>query len=302
MLRLDPRSNLTAAITATAALLLASAAARAADGTLRVGGSTTLLFAVANGAANFMDRFKTWQQADPSLPDVQPVIYVTGGGSGFGIKAAANGTLDVGMSSRDINDNEKKMLGVYRSDLVGKDALAFAVQVNNPLAKVKRNLTSEDVRKIFSGQYRTYRDIDASLPAQEIVLLVRDPGSGVAELLQQEVMGKLQVTPNALQMPSQGALLKKLESNPNAFSYVSAGLAAELERLVIFTFEGTEPSHANIVNGTYKLARPLQLIVKGETPSPFARRFVDYMLNEGQAAVAAHGFVPLRDVGTATKP
>src|SRR5499433_1507647 len=302
MLRLDLRLRLAAAITAAAGLLLVTTTAQAADGTLRVGGSTTLLFAVANGAATFMDRFKSWRDADPALPDVQPVIYVTGGGSGFGIKAAANGTLDVGMSSREINDNEKKMLGVYRSDLVGKDALAFAVQVNNPLAKVKRNLTSEDVRRIFSGEYRTYRDIDASLPAQEIVLLVRDPGSGVAELLQQEVMGKLQVSPNALQMPSQGALLKKLESNPNAFSYVSAGLAAELERLVIFTYEGTEPSHANIVNGTYKLARPLQLIVKGYTPSPLAKRFVDYMLNDGQAAVAAHGFVPLRDVGTAGKP
>src|SRR5262245_8397490 len=294
------RSRFTAVITTAAALLFVTAAA-GADGTLRVGGSTTLVFAVTNAAVTFMDRFKTWQQADPMLPDVPPVIYVTGGGSGFGIKATSNGTLDVGMSSRDINANEKKALGVYRSDLVGKDALAFAVHVNNPLAKARRNLTTEDIRKIFSGQYRTYRDIDASLPAQEIVLLVRDPGSGVAELLQQEVLGKLQVSPNALQMPSQGALLKKLESNPNAFSYVSAGLAAELERLAIFTFEGVEPSHANIVNGTYKLARPLQLIVKGETPSPYAKRFVDYMLDEGQAAIAALGFVPLRNI-TTTKP
>src|SRR5262249_50929675 len=233
------------AIAAAAALLLVTATARAADGTLRVGGSTTLIFAVANGAATFMDRYKTWRQADAALADVPPIIYVTGGGSGFGIKSTASGTLDVGMSSRDLNDNEKKALGAHRSELVGKDALAFAVQVNNPLAKAKRNLTSEDGRRICSGQYRTYRDIDPSLPAQEIVLLVRDPGSGIAELLQQEVMGKLQVSPNALQLPSQGALLKKLESNPNAFSYVSAGLAAELERLVIFTFEGTEPSHAN---------------------------------------------------------
>lgn len=298
MPRYNLRSRFVVMMTAAAALLSFTTAARAADGTLRVGGSTTLVFAVANAAVTFMDRFKTWKQADPALPDVQPVIYVTGGGSGFGIKATANGTLDLGMSSRDINDNEKKALGAYRSELVGKDALAFAVQANNPLAKLRRNLTSEDVRRIFSGQYRTYRDIDTSLPAQEIVLLVRDPGSGVAELLQQEVLGKLQVSPNALQMPSQGALLKKLESNPNAFSYVSAGLAAELERLVIFTFEGIEPSHANIVNGTYRLARPLQLIVKGEAPSPYAKRFVDYMRDEGQAAIAAVGFVPLRNITT----
>jgi len=300
MLSCKPHCRL-AVTMAAAVLLLASVEARAADGTLRVGGSTTLVFAVTDAAVTFMDRFKTWRQADPALADVPPIIYVTGGGSGFGIKSTASGTLDVGMSSRDLNDNEKKALGVHRSELVGKDALAFAVQVNNPLAKAKRNLTSEDVRRIFSGQYRTYRDIDPSLPAQEIVLLVRDPGSGIAELLQQEVMGKLQVSPNALQLPSQGALLKKLESNPNTFSYVSAGLAAEMERLSIFTFEGVEPSHANIVNGNYRLSRPLQLIVKGETPSPYAKRFVDFMLNEGQAAIAAVGFVPLRNVST-SKP
>src|SRR5262245_66167168 len=105
------RSRLTVVITTAAALLFATAAA-GADGTLRVGGSTTLVFAVTNAAVTFMDRFKTWQQADPTLPDVPPVIYVTGGGSGFGTKAPANGRPDVGMPSRDIIAHPKHALGV----------------------------------------------------------------------------------------------------------------------------------------------------------------------------------------------
>ncbi|MDB5407317.1 MAG: hypothetical protein JWL84_2229 [Rhodospirillales bacterium] len=53
------------------------------------------------------------------------------------------------------------------------------------------------------------------------------------------------------------------------------------------------------MSGAYALARPLLMIVKGETPSPMAKRFVDYVLNEGQEAIAAQGYVPVRQVKTA---
>jgi phosphate transport system substrate-binding protein len=299
MLRIDVRSNLAAVAVAAAALLSTTTAARADDGVLRVGGSTTLVPAVATAAMTFMDSFKSWHQADAALPDAQPVVYVTGGGSGFGIKSAINGTLDIGMASRDLKSSEKDALGAHHAFLVGKDAVAIAVQDGNPLAKAKQTLTSGEVRKIFSGEYRTYRDIDATLPAQEIVLLVRDAGAGSAEILQDKIMGKAQVAPNALQMPSQGALLKKLESNPNAIAYISAGLAGESGHLVAFALDGVEPSHANVVSGAYKLARPLLMIVKGETSSPMAKRFVDYVLNEGQEAIAAQGYLPVRQAKTA---
>jgi phosphate transport system substrate-binding protein len=302
MLKVAVRSKLAVAAIAAATLLSATSVVRAENGALRVGGSTTLVPVVANAAMAFMDSFKSWQRADAALPDTQLVIYVTGGGSGFGIKSAINGTLDIGMASRELKDSEKDALGVHQAYLVGKDAVAIAVQVDNPLAKLKQNLTSDELRKIFSGEYRTYRDINGSLPAQEIVLLVRDAGAGSTEILQDKIMGKAQVAPNALQMPSQGALLKKLESNPNAIAYISAGIGGESGQLVTFALNGIEPSNANVVSGAYELARPLLMIVKGETPSPMAKRFVDYVLNEGQEAIVAQGYVPVRQVKTAAVP
>jgi phosphate transport system substrate-binding protein len=302
MLKITIRSRLAVAAIAAAALLSVTSAARAQDGVLRVGGSTTLVPVVTNAAMAFMDSFKSWRRADAALPDVQPVIYVTGGGSGFGINSAISDTLDIGLASRELKDSEKAALGAHHAYLVGKDAVAVAVQVGNPLAKLKKNLTSDELRKIFSGEYHTYRDIDAKLPAQEIVLLVRDTGAGSAEILQDKIMGKAQVAPNALQMPSQGALLKKLESNPNAIAYISAGIGGESGQLVTFALNGIEPSNANVVSGAYELARPLLMIVKGETPSPMAKRFVDYVLNEGQEAIAAQGYVPVRQVKTAAVP
>lgn len=299
MLRIGLRHGFVRAASVAGGLFLAATAAAADDGALRVGGSTTLVPAIANAASSFMDSFESWQQADASLPDLQPVIYVTGGGSSFGVKSTINDTLDIGMVSRDLKDKEKEALGAHQSYLVGKDAVAIAVHKDNPLAGVKQNLTSEDVRKIFSGEYKTYQDIDASLPAQEIVLLVRDAGAGSAEILQDKIMGETQVSPDALQMPSQGALLKKLESNANAVAYISAGLAGESDALVAFALDGVAPTDANVVSGSYALARPLLMLVKGETPSPLAKRFIDYMLSEGQLAIAAQGYVPVRQVTAA---
>jgi phosphate transport system substrate-binding protein len=100
-------------------------------------------------------------------------------------------------------------------------------------------------------------------------------------------------------MPSQGALMKKLESNPNAVAYISAGLAGESENLRVFALDGVEASHANVVSGSYALSRPLLLLVKGATPAPTVKRFVDYVLDQGQTAVAAQGYVPVRQTAAA---
>jgi phosphate transport system substrate-binding protein len=273
----------------------ADANAQSNGDALKVGGSTTLVPSVVNAASTFMETYETWDKAGASLPGQPTIIYVTGGGSGFGVKSATNGTVDIGMASRDLKDKEKSALGSFEAVLVGKDAVAIAANVDNPLAKARKDLTTEEVRKLFSGEYKSYKDLDASLPDQEIVLLVRDASAGSAEIFQDKVMGDLAVSAGALQMPSQGALVKKLESNANALAYMSSGLASESDRIATFALDGVQPTNANVVKGDYPLARPLLMIVKGE-PTPMAKRFIDYMLAEGQTDVASQGYVPVHEV------
>lgn len=271
------------------------ALAQSSNDSLRVGGSTTLVPSVVNAASTFMETFETWDKASSALPGEPTIIYVTGGGSGFGVKSATNGTVDIGMASRDLKDNEKSALGTFEAVLVGKDAVAIAANVDNPLAKARKNLTTEEVRKLFSGELKTYKDLDASLPDEEIVLLVRDASAGSAEIFQDKIMGDAAVSSGALQMPSQGALMKKLESNASALAYMSSGLATENEGIQTFALDGVEPTNANVVKGEYPLARPLLMIVKGQ-PNPMAKRFLDYMLAEGQTDVASQGYVPVHEV------
>jgi phosphate transport system substrate-binding protein len=108
-------------------------------------------------------------------------------------------------------------------------------------------------------------------------------------------MGEKKFSPKALQLPSQGALLEKLQTNSNAIAYISSGLALNNKNLKSFSLENVEPTDANVTQGAYPLARPLLMVVKG-APAPTVRHFVDYVVKSCQKIVVAHGYVPARSV------
>jgi|TARA_B100000315_G_scaffold259566_1_gene316094 phosphate transport system substrate-binding protein len=259
---------------------------------LRIGGSTTLLPIITNCANDFMEKYKTWNKIDSKLSKRDIIIFVSGGGSGFGIKSTINGTFDIGLASRNLKEKEKKLLGKHKTFLVGKDAVVIAANKDNCLAKTNKDLMKSEVAEIFSGSKKTYKSIDPSLPDDNIVLLVRDAGAGSAELMQKLIMGKSQISPNALQLPSQGALLKKLETNSRFIGYISSGLVLSSDKLYGFALDGVKPSNTNIVNGKYSFVRPLLMIVKDE-PSLAAKYFIDYILTTGQKTVSANHYVPV---------
>jgi phosphate transport system substrate-binding protein len=264
------------------------------DQTIRAGGSTTLLPIMANCSSEFMENYQTWDRLDASLPKSATTIFVTGGGSGFGVKSLLSGVVDIGMVSRDLKDQEKKLLGEHQSHLVGKDAVAIAVNTRNPLAGRKKRFTPAELAAIFSGEIQTYQELDRTLPTKPIILLTRDSGAGSTEIFQDKIMGEKKFSPKALQLPSQGALLEKLQTNSNAIAYISSGLALNSKNLKAFALENVEPTDGNVINGSYPLARPLLMVVKG-APAPTVSHFVRYVLNSCQKIVVAQGYVPSRN-------
>jgi phosphate transport system substrate-binding protein len=271
------------------------AAAGDQDATIRAGGSTTLLPIMANCSSEFMEKYQTWDRLDAALPKSTTTVFVTGGGSGFGVKSLLSGVVDIGMVSRDLKDQEKKLLGEHQSHVVGKDAVAIAVNTRNPLAGRKKAFTAAELAAIFSGEIKSYQELDRSLPAKPVVLLTRDSGAGSTEIFQEKIMGEKKFSPKALQLPSQGALLEKLQTNSNAIAYISSGLALNNKNLKAFALENTAPTDDNVTKGVYPLARPLLMVVKG-APTPEVRHFVNYVLNSCQKIVVAHGYVPSRSV------
>lgn len=264
------------------------------DGVIRVGGSSTMLPFMSTVAYDFMNKYKTWDKVDKAFPNKKIVIYVAGGGSGFGVQSLAKGTIDAGLVSRELKDKEKNLLGAHQNILVGKDAVAFAVNRANPLAPKAAGFSREQLADIFSGRLKTYKDVDPSMPDSKIVLLVRDPGAGSAEIVQEIIMGEKQISRSALQLPSQGALLKKLETNKLTFAYISAGLLFGTKNLRGFSYQGVEPTADNILSGRYSLVRPLYIVVK-EPRDALVKSFIDYVMTDGQRVVRDNHYIPVKD-------
>src|SRR5262245_3275647 len=236
---------------ACGAALFLSSGASALE--LRVGGSTTQLPVVSSCAAHFMEKYASWDTVDASLPKERTVIYVTGGGSGFGVKGLETGTLDIGMVSRDLKPAEVTALGNPIKKAIARDAVSIATSAENPLAKAKEGFTTAELAAIFSGTKKTFAEVDPNLPAQPNLLLRRDAAGGVTEIFQDRVMKGQRLAASRLQFPSTAALLKKLETNHSAIAFVSAGAMSQESALRAYAVDGVAPTQANIVGGSYKL-------------------------------------------------
>lgn len=256
-------------------------------------GSSTLAPVISAIATDFIESNTTWDKVDASFPDKNISIYVSAGGSGAGVKSVIEGTSDFGMLARKVKDEEKEKIGDIKEFVLGIDALTISINPQNPLAQLKDSLSTEEIMKIFSGEYRYWDDLDKSLEHKEIVVVIRDLGGGAHEVFQNSIMGDVQVREDAIQSPSMGALVTKIIENKDAIGYASYGMVNQnVGKLIPLKVDGVEPTEENIVNGSYKVSRPLIAIKKGDLTSE-QQAFMNFVLSsEGSQIIDKMGFVP----------
>lgn len=261
---------------------------------IRIGGSSTLAPIIATCADNFTEEFKTWDKVDPSLPEEPIVIFVSTGGSGFGLKSALDGTFDFGMVSKTLKDEEKEQFADGSITQLGSDVLVIGVNSENPVAEVKPDLTTEELVSIFSGEIKNWNELDPALPDRPIVVAVRDLGGGAAEVFDNTIMKGTPISDEALQIPSMGALAAKIMDNADTIGYVSSGLVNQNpDKIMPISVDGIAPTLENINSGAYKVGRPLLLVSK-DTPDEREQKFLDYLLSEeGLQVVEELGYVPV---------
>ena len=256
-------------------------------------GSSTLAPVVSKIATEFTEEFTTWNKVDSTFPEKNIAIYVASGGSSAGVKSVIEATSDFGMAARSIKDEEKEKISDYKEYVLGIDALTISVNPENPITKVKDNLTSDELKKIFSGEYKLWSDIDSTLPAEEIVVVTRDLGGGAHEVFQKSIMGDTEVREDAIQSPSMGALVAKIVENKNAIGYASFGIVNQNKgALIPLKVDSIEPTEENILNGSYKISRPLIVVSNGEL-TPAQDKFITYLTSPESAEIIKEmGFVP----------
>jgi len=235
-------------------------------------------------------------------PDVS--IAVTGGGSGTGIAALINGTVDIANASRSMKDKEKdeaRANGIEPIEhVVAIDALAIITNLENPVSE----LTIQQLSDMYTGRITNWKDVggnDAS-----IILLSRETNSGTHVYFLEEVVRRGEkenediFAPQTLLMPSSVGITSEVRRNPNAIGYDGLGYVdAEHEKIISIAAGGESdfipPTVQTASDGIYPLARNLFMYTAGE-PTGARADYLDWILSkDGHDIVAQLGFVPLVD-------
>lgn len=203
-------------------------------------------------------------------------------GSSAGIKNTIDGTSNLGMSSRDLKDEESQSLDETQ---IAIDGIAVVTNIEN---KVK-DLTLDQVKDIFTGKITNWKEVGGE--DAQIVIISREEGSGTRDGFQ-ELVGfeSEELTKDAQICDGSGNIKSTVEGNENAISYISFGYLDDTLNDV--TIDGVEANDDNVVAGTYKISRPFLLVNKKDSLSEEAKAFVDFIMSEeGQNIVAEEGFI-----------
>ena len=233
-------------------------------------------------------------------PDIQ--IAVTGGGSGTGIAALINGTVDMANASRQIKPEEREEAeanGIEPVEhVVAGDAIAIVVHPDNPVD----GLSIPQLSDIFAGKVTNWAEVGGE--DRPIVLLSRESNSGTHVYFLEEVVrqgdseDKTLFSPDTLLMPSSEGISAEVRQNPNAIGYDGLGYVTPDQKVVAVASAAGEPyvlpTVGTVKDGTYPIARGLYIYTAGE-PQGAVREYLDWILGPaGQAIVQELGFVPLQ--------
>ncbi len=253
------------------------------------------------GSDTMVNLALAWAEAyQKEHPDVR--LSVTGGGSGTGLAALINGTVDIANASRAIKDEETKQAeanGIEPVEFtVARDAIAVIVNPANPVGE----LTLPQLSAIYSGQITNWREVGGE--DRPIVLLSRETNSGTHVYFLEHVVrlgqkdDKTLFSPDTLLMPSSEGISAEVRQNPNAIGYDGLGyVTADMKTVAVAKEEGAEyvlPTIATVNDKSYPVARDLYMYSRGQ-PTGVVKDYLDWLLGaEAQKIVAELGFVPVK--------
>ena len=229
-------------------------------------------------------------------------ISVTGGGSGTGIAALINNTVDLANASRQIKDEEiaeAQSKGVEPVEhIIARDAIAVIVNPENPV----NELTLQQISDIYSGKITNWSEVGGD--DRPIVKLSRETNSGTHVYFLETVLrlgskeDKTLFSTDTLLLPSSEGIISEVRDNPNAIGYDGLGYVPDDLKMIAIAKEAgglyVLPSIETVNNKTYAIARDLYMYTNGE-PTGVIKDYLDWILSdEAQQIVAELVFVPAK--------
>ncbi|MDE2679362.1 MAG: PstS family phosphate ABC transporter substrate-binding protein [Gemmatimonadota bacterium] len=253
------------------------------------------------GSDTLLNVAQAWAEAYAAVnPNV--AVAVTGGGSGTGISAMINGTVDIANASRKMRESEIEAArgnGVEPIEfIVGYDALAVYLHEDNPIEV----LTLSQLKTIYGegGPVTKWSDLGVEVPgcgSDEIVLVSRQNNSGTYVYFKEAVLGDdTEYKLGSRDMHGSKDVVDLVENTPCAIGYSGLAYATAYVGIpCIAAEEGAdcvEPTIATAVEGSYPIARPLMMYTAGE-PQGAVKEYMDWILSaEGQCVILERGYAP----------
>ena len=291
MKKITRRSFLTVCGAAAAAAALTacggSASSAAASSTSAAAGSTAAALSgnVATGGSTSMKNVIA--ALTEGFAEVEPGVTVSYDptGSGAGITGATDKTLDIGLSSRALKDDEKADVDGTTIALDG-----IAIIVNN--ASKVEDLTVDQLKQMFTGEITNWSEVGGD--DGEIVLIGREAGSGTRDGFESIVDVK-DSCKYAQELTATGAVISAVEANPLAIGYASLSAVGDTVKMV--TVGGVECSEDTVKDGSYEVQRPFVFVTnKSVTLSEQAQAFFDFATSADAAdLIRTAGAVPVNE-------
>ena len=256
-------------------------------------GSDTLV----NVAQAWAENYRT---VNPSV-----AVAVTGGGSGPGISAMINGTVDIANASRAMRESELEDARARGVDpiehVVGFDALAVFLHPDNPIEAI----STAQLSQIYAegGAYETWSQMGVSVPgcsSDEIIRVSRQNNSGTYAYFQEAVLASAEFELGSRDMNGSSEVVDLVANTPCAIGYSGLAYATEeVEMPCVSSTEGGDcvsPSVETAIDGTYPIARPLLMYTAGE-PSGMIKEYMDWIFTEeAQCIILDKGYAPAGSV------
>lgn len=255
---------------------------------------------VNKGSDTMVNLALAWAEAYQAIhPEAR--LSVTGGGSGTGIAALINGTVDIANASRRINPEEvdaAKANGITPVEfVVARDAIAIIVNPGNPVD----HLSLQQISDMYSGRVERWTEVGGE--DRPIIRLSRETNSGTHVYFLERVLrlsdpdNETFFSADTLLLPSSEGITAEIRYNRNAIGYDGLGYVTD-EVKVVLVSESTAgpfvlPSAESVTNNRYPIARDLYIYTAGE-PTGAILDYLHWILGpEGQALVSQLGFVPV---------
>ena len=252
------------------------------------------------GSDTLVNLALAWAEAYQTIqPDVR--ISVTGGGSGTGLTALVNKSVDIANASRQIKTEEltaAQDAGLNPQEfVVARDAIAVIVNPENPVDR----LTLSQLSAIYRGEINNWSEVGGE--DRPIVRLSRETNSGTHVFFLEAVIrlgdaeDKTIFSADTLLLPSSEGIIAEVRENPNAIGYDGLGyITSEVKMLAISSLEDPDnfvlPSAATVADNSYLISRNLYMYTQ-DVPTGAIKAYLDWILApDAQEIVTELGFVP----------